>query len=607
MSSPLLVVSKGDKQHRQWTTLCWGYAVALAILVPLVLQPFEIGRMNRAIVMMVAILAVNLVVGFNGMLALGHSAFMGIGAFVTASMVQDESWDFWMVIPLVLFLGFAVGVIVGLPALRVKGLYLALVTIAQAAVFPTLVNIDELGIAERTGGPNGKKVEEEVDRQVEGISSYFEFLPGVDGARGANAYRYWIILLITAIIFALVRNIMRSRAGRAVLAIRDNEAGAAVYGVNLPMYKTVNFALSASLGSLAGLLWCLDKGFVAGQDFTFLLAIDLIIGLVIGGVGTLQGSIFGGLFVVWVRDLTKRISIPMGFYTLDGDGPLSAAIFGLILILFTFFAPGGIASMITAVQKKIIQVVPLTPAGDPITPLENLDPGPSSTRSSWALRLAVIGPALMVIGWVLMNVDNLIVGTLAFMLRFGIVVLAPIVVFVSMNELRAAKAGLRGENTAAVSSQAKVAGVIGVLSFAYIKTFALNLALRAHHVGHLARKAVVEVGGRERPAIPLVSEAAKFNDFEGTSGEFCASGAGGEFNEWSVDELCGIASDALEASETPVGWWLIAWPTQSSLALVLSLVSIAATLLVGLRYFVFSNEDPARPKATATDSQDVTA
>lgn len=607
MSSPLIVVSKGDRQYRQWNSLCWGYAVVLAILVPLVLQPFEIGRMNRAIVMMVAVLAVNLVVGFNGMLALGHSAFMGIGAFVAATMVQDEMWDFWMVIPVVLILGFAVGVIVGLPALRVKGLYLALVTIAQAAVFPTLVNIDELGIAERTGGPNGKKVEEEVDRQVDSLSGYFEFLPGVDGARGANAYRYWIILLITVVVFALVRNILRSRPGRAVLAIRDSEAGAAVYGVNLPMYKTVNFALSASLGSLAGLLWCLDKGFVAGQDFTFLLAIDLIIGLVIGGVGTLQGSILGGLFVVWVRDLTKRISIPMGFYTLDGDGPLSAAIFGLILILFTFFAPGGIASMVTAVQKKIIQVVPLTPAGDPITPLENLDPGPSSTRSAWAVRLAVIGPVLLVIGWVLMNVDNLMVGTLAFMLRFVIVVLAPIVVFVSMNERRAAAAGLRGENTAAASSQAKLAGVIGVLSFAYIKAFALNLALRAHHVGHLARKAVVVDGGRDRPAIPLVSEAAKYHDFEGTSGEFCASVPGGEFNDWSVDELCGIASEAIEASETPVGWWLIAWPTQSLLALVLSIASVAVTLLVGLRFFVFSKENPGHSDATAAERQDATA
>ena len=590
MSSPLLIVSRGSTQHRQWRFLSWGYALALAILVPLVLQPFEIGKMNRALVLMVAVLAVNLVVGFNGMLALGHSAFMGIGAFVAASMVQDELWDFWMVIPVVVIVGFAIGIIVGLPALRVRGLYLALVTIAQAAVFPTLVNIDELGIARRTGGPNGRDVIEEVDRQESGFSSFFEWLPGVDGARGANAYRYWILLLMTVIVIALVRNIMTSRPGRAVLAIRDSEAGAAVYGVNLPLYKTVNFALSASLGSLAGLMWCLDKGFVAGQDFTFLLAVDLIIGLVIGGVGTLQGSIFGGLFVVWVRDLTKRISIPLGFYTLDGDGPLSAAIFGLILILFTFFAPGGIASMITAIQKRIIQVVPLTPAGDPITPLENLDPGPASTRAAWAMRFAVAGPVLLIIGWVLMNVDNLIVGTLAFALRFAIVVLAPIIVFVSMNELRAVKAGLRGENASAVSSQAKAAGVIGVLSFAYVKTFALNLALRAHHVGHLAREAVtVNPDGRTVPAIPLVNEAAKARDFVGTSGEFCATGPTGEISDMSVAGLCDVAQDAIDASETPVGFWLIGWPTQSMLSLVLSIIAIVATVVIGLRYFVFSN------------------
>ena len=146
------------------------------------------------------------------------------------------------------------GVIIGLPALRVKGLYLALVTIAQAAVFPTLVNIDELGIAARTGGPNGKGVSEEVI-----APGFLECLPGVVGARGGSAYRYWIIVLMLGITLLLITNYLRSRPGRAVLAIRDNEAGAAVYGVNLPVAKTMNFAISASLGSLAGLMWCLDK------------------------------------------------------------------------------------------------------------------------------------------------------------------------------------------------------------------------------------------------------------------------------------------------------------------------------------------------------------
>ncbi|WP_419920838.1 branched-chain amino acid ABC transporter permease [Candidatus Poriferisodalis sp.] len=598
MSSPLLIVEKGGTQHRQWRFLGWGYAVALAVLVPLVLQPFEIGKMNRALVLMVAVLAVNLVVGFNGMLALGHSAFMGIGAFVTASMVQDELWDYWMVIPIAVIVGFAIGIVVGLPALRVKGLYLALVTIAQAAVFPTLVNIDELGIARRTGGPNGRDVIEEVDRP-----GFMEWLPGVDGARGANAYRYWILLLMVVVVLALVRNIMSSRPGRAVLAIRDNEAGAAVYGVNLPMYKTVNFALSASLGSLAGLMWCLDKGFVAGQDFTFLLAVDLIIGLVIGGVGTLQGSVFGGLFVVWVRDLTKRISIPLGFYNLDGDGPLSAAIFGLILILFTFFAPGGIASMITAIQKKIIQVVPLTPDDEPVSPMAGFDPGPESNRSMWAMRFAVAGPVLLIIGWVLMNLDNLIVGTLAFGLRFAIVVLAPVVVFVSMNELRAVKAGLRGDNADKVASQAKIAGVLGVLGFAYVQTFALNIALRAHHVSHLAREAVtLNRDGNEIQAIPAVTEALKSHDFKGSAGDFCATFPTGEVANLDVATLCDVSQPAINASETSVGFWLVGWPTQSVLAMVLSVIAIVAIVVIGLKFFVFSDpkQDAEAPSETAS-------
>ncbi len=492
MSTPLLVVQKGGKQHRQWRMMAWGYAVVAAVLIPLVLEPFEIGKMNRALALTVAILAVNMVVGFNGLLALGHSAFMGIGAFMAASLVQDEGWDYWMAIPFVLIAAFAVGIIVGLPALRVRGLYLALVTIAQAAVFPTLVNLDQLTISERTGGPNGKRVDEVVGDVEFREGNWFEWLPGVDGARGDSAYRYWIILLITAITIVLVRNMIRSRPGRGILAIRDNEAGAAVYGVNLPIYRTVNFALSSAVGALAGLLWCMDKSFVAGQDFTFILAIDLIIGLVIGGVGTLQGSILGGLFVVWVRDLTKRITVPLGFYELDGDGPLSAAIFGLILILFTFFAPGGIASLVMLIQRMVIRVVPNKPDGTPVVPIESTDPGPESTRAKWAMRLAIIGPLAMILGWLLMNIDHLIVGVVAFVFRSSIVVMAPIAVFVGANELRAARANKRGDNAADVASQARTAAWVGILSFAYVKAYLLNVALLAHHGSHLTREWVAD-------------------------------------------------------------------------------------------------------------------
>lgn len=362
MSEPLLVVEQGSRAHRTWQTMQWAVVVILVLLVPIMLEPFEIGKMNRAIVLGVAVLSINLVVGFAGLLALGHSAFMGVGAFIAASMVQDENWDYWMVIPVVLIVGFLVGVITGLPALRVKGLYLALVTIAMAFVFPTLVNLDQWGIARRTGGPNGRKVSEEVTAP-DWVPSFVPGGKGEDilGPRGGSAYRYYLLVIIAALVWLLVRNMIRSRAGRAIIAIRDNETGAAVSGVNLPLYKTINFGISAAIGTLAGLMWSLDKGFVAGQDFTFLLAIDLIIGLVIGGVGTLQGSIIGGIFVVWVKDLTKKVSVPLGFYTLDGNGPLANATFGIILILFTFFAPGGIVSLARLARSRIIRVIPQPP------------------------------------------------------------------------------------------------------------------------------------------------------------------------------------------------------------------------------------------------------
>ena len=473
MSGSLVVVAKNSAEHKKWKYVQWAYLAGFVLLTPLVLEPFEIGKMNRALIMGVAILAVNLVVGFNGMLALGHSAFMGIGAFVTASMVQDENWDYWHVIPIVVIVGFLMGVIVGLPALRVKGLYLALVTIAQAAVFPTLVNIDELGIAKRTGGPNGKGVSEEVI-----APSYFEWLPGVDGARGGSAYRFWIIVLMVGITLLLVTNYLRSRPGRAVLAIRDNEAGAAVYGVNLPIVKTMNFAISASIGSLAGLMWCLDKGFVAGQDFTFLLAVDLIIGLVLGGVGTLQGGLVGGLFVVWVNDLTKRISVPLGLYTLNGDGPLAKAIFGLILILFTFFAPGGIVSLGRLINNKLIHIVPLTPSGESIEPMSGFDPGMESTRADTAMKLSIGGPVLLAVGWLLMNVNNLVVGVLAFGLRMTIL-LAPVAMLVGINELKAHADGNRPDS---VKGPASMARNLGALGFVFVIGYALQRFVQTYPI-----------------------------------------------------------------------------------------------------------------------------
>jgi branched-chain amino acid transport system permease protein len=362
----LLTMKEGSKQHRTYLVITWGLFVLLAIALPYILTAmfgeFQVSRMNRALFMAVAILGLNLVIGYSGLIALGHSAFIGIGAFVTTTLVQDHNWDYWMTIPASMLACFFVGVLLGIPALRIKGLYLALVTVTFAVVFPTLAKIDKWTISDRTGGVNGRRIDEKV-----AAPTWVQNILGIDDTPDQQViYRYFIIAILTAITFALVRNLIKSRPGRAIVAIRDNETGAAVSGINLPLYKVMTFGVSASFGGLAGMMWAMDRAFVAEQDFTFVLAIDLLVGLVIGGVATLQGGLAGALVVVFVREWTKGLEIPLGFTTIDGGGPLSQAIFGVILIFVTFFAPGGLVSALRLVKNKLVRVIPQPPEG--VTP-----------------------------------------------------------------------------------------------------------------------------------------------------------------------------------------------------------------------------------------------
>ncbi|MFV0524727.1 MAG: branched-chain amino acid ABC transporter permease [Acidimicrobiales bacterium] len=354
MSGARYQIKQGSSEHRTYLIVSWGLFFLLAIALPYILTSmfgyYQVGRMNRALYFAVAILGVNLVVGYAGLIALGHSAFIGIGAFVCASLIMDNGWDYWMTIPVAMFFAFAVGVLMGIPALRIKGLYLALLTIALAAVFPSIAKMDKWGIADRTGGVNGRRINEKMD-----APGWLEPIIRIDGTADSQAiYRYFVIAFLTALAFIAVRNLIKSRPGRAIVAIRDNETGAAVSGVNLPLYKTVTFGISAALGGLSGVLWAMNTAFVGEQDFSFAaLAIPLLVGLVIGGVGTLEGGLVGALVVVFVGEFTKSLGLDI----------LSQALFGVILILVTFFAPGGIVGLWKQLKRRVVEVVPQPPAG----------------------------------------------------------------------------------------------------------------------------------------------------------------------------------------------------------------------------------------------------
>lgn len=353
-SSALFTFKEGSSQHRTFRIVTWTlfglFLIALPYILTAMFGEFQVARMNKAIYLGVAILGLNLVIGYSGLIALGHSAFLGLGAFVTTTLIMDHGWDYWMTIPVSMLAAFVVGVLLGIPALRIKGLYLALLTVAFAAVFPTLAKLDKWGIADRTGGVNGRNITEKIV-----APDWVQAILFIDDTPDQQAiYRYFIILALAIVAFWSVSNLLKSRPGRAIVAIRDNETGAAVSGVNLPLYKTITFGISAAIGGLGGVMWAMNTAFVHELDFGFAqLAVPLLVGLVIGGVATIEGGIFGALVFVFVGEFTRNLGLDI----------LSQALFGIILILVTFFAPGGLAGLYKSIRSRIVQVIPQPPEG----------------------------------------------------------------------------------------------------------------------------------------------------------------------------------------------------------------------------------------------------
>ena len=384
----------------------YGLLIVLMLIIPFILPEFQVTRLNRAMAMAVAILGLNLVLGFSGLFALCQSAFIALGAFTCGSLIMDHGWDYWMTIPAGMLMAFLVGLLLGIPALKIKGLYLAMSTVAFAAAFPSLTKLEFFGIPERTGGANGRDITEKLNPP--------DWMPifDADGTRAVPLLPACSALALFA--FWAVGNLVNSRPGRAVISIRDNEIGAAVSGVELRRFKVLNFGLSAAIGGLAGVMWAMNSGFVAEQDYTFVLMVDLLVGLVVGGVATVSGAAIGAIVVVFGRWLvqtyfnysmsaviwliavvglavylarqqtTKQkkimtaaatvvvgwgvglalfaaVDIP-GLYQLNGDGPLSQAVFGIVLIGFVFFAPQGIVGSWRKLWTNVVQITPVPPA-----------------------------------------------------------------------------------------------------------------------------------------------------------------------------------------------------------------------------------------------------
>ncbi len=326
-------------------------------------------RISKAIAFMVAILGLQVVIGYTGQLALGQSFFFGTGAYLTAWLVQDQNWSYLVTLVVVVPFCFLIGMLFGLPALRVKGLYLALVTLGLAAVFPSIVQTEQL--SEYTNGAGGKLIDADVVAPTwipwDGIAGFLQGIPlfgdffgdgDLSSREEDRLWKFFIFVAIAAVCFWMVKNLVRSRPGRAMRAIRDNETGAAVSGVNLAYTKTLSFGVASALGGVGGVIYVMELGIAAPLDFTQLLAINFIVGLVVGGVGTQSGAVIGGLVIAFIPDWASStesvILVPERWL----DGPTGTLILGILLIVLTFFLPGGIAQWGMRTKARFLRVIP---------------------------------------------------------------------------------------------------------------------------------------------------------------------------------------------------------------------------------------------------------
>jgi branched-chain amino acid transport system permease protein len=310
-----------------------GYVVLVAavVLAPFLFSNYRTYQLGYVALFLVALSGLNLLTGFTGQISLGHGAFMGIGAYTTTILVVDHGWrDLWT-IPLAGLLAGAIGILFGLPATRFAGPYLALATFAIPLAF--------IGIVKRfphfTGGNVGKSLP--------------QLHPQFGWNTSPSIWFYTVCWVVALIMFPLAFLIVRGRFGRAMRAVRDSEIASTANGISTAAVKTAAFGLSAAFCGVAGSLYAIGITYVNPDTFPIDLSILLLVGVVIGGAGSLWGMLFGALFVEFIRiswgpallDLFSRA------HHINTHAPGSSlVVYGVVLLLVLYVAPAGFAGLI---------------------------------------------------------------------------------------------------------------------------------------------------------------------------------------------------------------------------------------------------------------------
>ena len=306
--------------------ILFALVVVLACSLPFVLSSYRVFQFNMVLVYAIVLLGLNMLTGFNGQISLGHGAFYAVGAYVAAVLMDHWGVPYWVTVPAAGVICFIAGFLFGLPALRLHGHYLALATFALGISMPQILKYK--GLEEWTGG-------------VQGIVILKPEAPfGLNISQ--DQWLYLFTLIITLFMFWLAWNLLRGRIGRAMVAIRDHPIAAEAMGIDVAAVKTLTFGVSALYAGVGGALGAIVVQFVAPDSFVALVSITFLIGIVIGGLASISGVIYGALFIQFVPNIADEISKAAPW-----------AVYGLFLLAFIFLAPGGIAGFVRVVWTKL--------------------------------------------------------------------------------------------------------------------------------------------------------------------------------------------------------------------------------------------------------------
>ena len=316
----------------------------VAVIVPVAeFTDYHLFQLTMVVVYAIAILGLSLLIGFNGQISLGHGAFYAIGAYTTAILMTTWNMPYWLTLPVSALVCAGFGFLIGLPALRLGGLYLALTTFALAVAIPQILKYK--AIDEWTGGVQGLVIDKP------------------DAPFGLplspDQWLYIFTAFVASILYLVAWNVVRGRVGRAMMAIRDHSMAAEAMGINLPIVKTSAFAISAMYTGLAGSLGAIAVQFVAPDSFQVFVSVFLFVGLVVGGVSSIGGTLIGAAFIEFIPNFADKLS-----------KAAPSAVYGVILIAVMFLMPMGAGGFLYAMWRKMTHRRGAESAGTQAKPAE---------------------------------------------------------------------------------------------------------------------------------------------------------------------------------------------------------------------------------------------